>query len=256
MTMAVGPAASGVARFTLRFPETGNAVSAAVLRGILEALTHAEADPGVRAFVIDSEGKNFSSGIDLSLTCLDAVADADRTLKMFADTLLRLVRSRVPVIAFVEGKASGGGLGLVAACDIVIASESAEFALPEVILGMVPAVVAPVLLRRVTPGRLAALALSSRTVPAREARELGIVDEIGGREALRRQLLRIGRSSPEAIAETKRMIDSQEGGLLDRRLADACLLQSARIEREDIREGIRMFAEGFSPSWFRHIGES
>ena len=247
----------GVARITLAEPTGRNPLDAAVLTAIAAGLKQAEADAAIRAVVIDSKGEHFCSGLDLSIAALDGIDVGIDSLRLFADILLHLRRSPLPVIACVDGRASGGGVGLAAACDIVLADAGASFVLPEVVLGMIPAVIAPILLRRITPGRLTSLSLSSRTISAIEAKEIGIVDEVAegtSRVALERQLVRIGRSSPDAIATAKRMIDDAEGGDLEHRLDTACMLQAARLQRPDVCEGVRTFAEGLSPPWFSRIG--
>jgi enoyl-CoA hydratase/carnithine racemase len=249
---------AGVARLTLIAAAQQNPLNASTLTALASAVQHAEDDTSIRAIVIDAEGEHFCSGMDLSAG-LDSELDAGmESLRLFADTLLRIRRTRLPVIACIEGKAAGGGVGLAAACDIVLASTTASFILPEVIVGMVPALITPFLLRRVTAGRLGHLALSSRTLPALEARELGIVDEVADdvRAALGRQLSRIGRSAPEAIAESKRCIDRMDGRNLEQQMEAACTIQFERLQRADVREGVQQFADGFSPRWFSRIGGS
>ncbi|HEV2149583.1 MAG TPA: enoyl-CoA hydratase-related protein, partial [Longimicrobiaceae bacterium] len=147
-----------------------------------------------------------------------------------------------------------GGVGLAAACDLVIAAPEARFSLPEVVLGVIPAVVTPFLLRRLPPGRAGALSLGSRTLGAAEAHALGLVDEVaadGVEAALERQLGRVFRSSPAALAAQKRHLDALSGGAALEAQAAAAVDRLLEVLADpEALEGARAFADGFAPAWF------
>ncbi len=252
-------AAAGVARITLAESSGENPLNTPSLVALSGALLKAEASASIRAVVISAKGEHFCRGMDLSAALLGELDGGMDSLRLFVDTLLLIRRSRLPVIACIEGKVTGGGLGLTAACDLVLAAPEASFMLPEVILGMIPALITPFLLRRVTPGRIGYMTMSSRALSALEAREIGLVDEVmadGARASLARQLARIGRSAPDAITESKRSLDQLADRDLERQIEAALELQLARLQRPKVQEGVRLFMEGFSPPWFQRIGDA
>nr|AIR74915.1 enoyl-CoA hydratase/isomerase-like protein [Chondromyces crocatus] len=248
-----------VTRVTLTHPSTGNALDCAALEQLVGALRAAVSDAACRALVVSSVGPRFCSGADV-FTQADDAPEREASMRAFVECMTLLCASSMPTIACVEGDALGGGVGLAAACDIVLASEEVTFTLSEVIFGMIPALITPFLLRRLTLGRLRYMMVSSRAIPAREAREAGLVDEVvpgGEMEAtLARQLGRIGRSSPPAIATGKAYLDGFGPGGLEARTSAAMALQQEWLKRPEVMEGIQMFADGFSPPWFEKLGRA
>lgn len=242
-----------VRRVVLSDPERDNCLGSALLAELGEALRLADADPGCRLIVLAADGNTFCSGLDLQEAFSQPEPPMD-LFRAFADCLLRIARTRKPVLSVVQGRAAGGGLGLAAAADIVIATEGAEMSLPEVIAGMIPALVAPVLLRRVPAGRIRAMALGARPIGGAEALAIGLVDEVVSTEelgpALRRQVGRLTRSSPDAIARTKSYLDWLGDHPLETSLDRALAELSSWLRQPHIREGARAFADGFSPPWF------
>ena len=237
-----------IAHVTLDNPAKRNALTAATLAQLRKCLDRARADDTCRALVLAANGEDFCAGMDL-----DAVADADAASAMAQDfwaCLQHIHQSRYPVVAAVDGKAMGGGLGLAAACDLVIASPQASFSTPEAVIGMVPALIAPFLQRRLSPARLRYLALSTRSLTAAEAHIYGIVDEVAEpslERALARQLKRLRRSSPQALARIKEYTD-QLAPPLQKELALETL--SDWIERPETRSALVDFSQGLTPPWF------
>jgi len=173
---------------------------------------------------------------------------------VFSELLTSLGRCRLPVIACAGGKVMGGGVGLVAACDIVIAAREAIFMLPEVIAGMIPALVAPTLLRRIGAARVRFMAVSSQGISATLAQTFGLVDEVADgslEEARDRHLDRLFRSSPEAIEETKRYLDELSHCGVDLQTEFARGHLRSWLGREGVREAIQEFGQGFAPRWFQ-----
>ncbi|UQA57017.1 enoyl-CoA hydratase/isomerase family protein [Polyangium aurulentum] len=244
---------AGVARVILSAPESGNALTTPMLEGLARALALAESDPTCRVIVLSAEGNHFCQGLDLAAAFASGGRPDGHFLRLSVDCLLKIRSARVPVIARVEGDVSGGGVGLVAACDVVIAAPAATFMLPEVVVGMIPAVIAPFLLRRLTPARLRYMALSSRGVRGAEARELGLVDEVVEDEtdrAVDRQIQRFFRSSPRALSECKRYFDALTPGDLEAQATAAIDRLSTWLGDPEVVAGARAFSEGEVPPWF------
>jgi methylglutaconyl-CoA hydratase/polyketide biosynthesis enoyl-CoA hydratase PksH len=245
---------AGVAYVTLSSAAAGNMLTVSMLEGMKAAIGQATCDASCRAVAISAEGPYFCKGLDLAA----AFADGGRLDRSFMDLALECLSqirsSSLPVIACVEGDVTGGGVGLVAACDIVIAAKEASFMLSEVVVGMIPALIAPFLLRRLSPARLGYMAMSSRGICGSEAKEYGLVDELAeeGVEAARhRQLKRILRSSPGALAESKRYFEQLTGRDRAWQMDAAAEQLTAWLSRPDVVEGVRAFAEGDAPPWFQ-----
>jgi methylglutaconyl-CoA hydratase/polyketide biosynthesis enoyl-CoA hydratase PksH len=231
---------AGVAEIELATRACGNSITPEAAARFDASIMRANEDPDCRVVVITSEGPKFCTGMDLS-----RVSHGGRE---FASGLLRICESSKPFIANLEGDAIAGGLGIVAACDIVIARPDVRVALTEAIVGMVPFVISPFLLRRMTPGALASLALSTRHLSAEEALHRGLVDEIGDNPAaLNRQLDRLHRCSPQALERIKR------AGAADLRIQVEVALKEleAWLEQPELRSELSEFANGFAPSWFK-----
>lgn len=234
-----------VARITLCATENDNALSTAHVTALAAALDVASARAEVRVLVLDSRADSFCRGLDLG-----EGASAEG-LEAFAASLRLILTSKKPVVAVVAGPALGGGLGLAAACDLVVANETASFGLPEVIFGMIPAMVAPVLARRIGVGRAAALALGSRTLDAREALLLGLVDIVAAdaEKGLTQVLGRLLRSSPSALGATKSWFRELSGDAAADVARGRDLLGDWLLT-PDPKAGARAFRDGESPPWF------
>jgi methylglutaconyl-CoA hydratase/polyketide biosynthesis enoyl-CoA hydratase PksH len=153
----------------------------------------------------------------------------------------------------------GGGAGLTAACDLVLCSREATFSLPEVMVGMIPALIAPFLLRRMSLARVRYLALSSRRIGAEEAREYGLVDQVateGMQKALEAQLQRLFCSAPAALSQVKEYFDRLDGSDFHQQRQAAADELDQWLGRPRVLEGVRTFAQGFSPQWFEKYREN
>jgi methylglutaconyl-CoA hydratase len=173
----------GVMTLTLNRPERHNCFDDALITGLLASLKRLEGDAKVRAVVLASTGRSFSAGADLEWMRRMAdqsfetnLADASR-LAALMHTLDRLPK---PTLALVQGPAYGGGVGLVACCDVAIASERASFALSEVTLGLTPATISPYVINAIG-GRWARRYFQSAEVfTAARAKDIGMVHEVVG----------------------------------------------------------------------------
>ncbi|HET8640605.1 MAG TPA: enoyl-CoA hydratase/isomerase family protein [Pseudonocardiaceae bacterium] len=243
----------GVCFVTLVAAANGNAINFDMVDGLEQALDAVEADPGCRAMVVSAEGPTFCRGLDLEAFFVHGSLPERAQLRRLPACLARVRGARVPVVALVDGEATGGGVGLVAACDLVLATANARFMLSEPIVGLVPATIVPFLLLRVGPGRLRSLTLGTRGIPAAEAHIYGLVDELvedRGEQALRAQLQRVLRCAPHALAEAKRHYDRLTAAGLEQQVETGLDHLTGWLARDEVAEGVRLFGDGFAPPWF------
>ncbi|NEO84958.1 MAG: enoyl-CoA hydratase/isomerase family protein [Spirulina sp. SIO3F2] len=243
---------SGVAEVVLAAPETGNSFTPELVEQLRGAIAQANANADCRVIVLSAEGDDFCRGLDLAALVGDGDSFNEPLLDQIIDCLTAIYRSPKPVIACVDGSVTGGGLGLVAACDIVLATSNAVFMLSEVIVGMIPAMIAPFLLRRLSPAQLQYLTLSSCSIDATEAKDLGLVDNHCEdlAKALKAQLKRLFRSSPRAIAQSKMYFEQLSPNTLNDQLTIAKQTLVSWLQNSENLHGIQQFSEGLSPTWF------
>jgi methylglutaconyl-CoA hydratase len=241
----------------LNRPEVRNAFNDALITEISSAFAAVESSSETRVVVVTSRGPAFCAGADLNwmrsmanFSHADNHADALKVARMFA----AVHACSRPVIARVQGDAFGGGVGLAAACDIVVAAEGATFALSEVKLGIVAATISPHLVRAMGARQAARYMLTGEKFTALQARALGLVHEVTLMEGLDREVERLAyhllAASPAALAATKRLLaDVVEAPMDDVLLAaTAKCIADARVSPEG-REGITAFLEKRAPSW-------
>ncbi|CAL9302732.1 enoyl-CoA hydratase family protein [Streptomyces sp. R02] len=242
MTLIGRSRTRGVETLSLDAPERRNALSAALVADLAAALTDAGKDTGVRAVVLTHTGNTFSAGADLR------DPPAPETL---VDLLRQIVELPKPVLARITGHVRAGGLGLLAACDIAVASRAATFAFTEVRIGVAPAVISLPLLPRTDPRALARYYLTGERFDADEAVRTGLLTAAGDDvdEVLAPVLDGLRRSAPEALAETKRLLTARVLETFDRD-ADALTALSARLfASAPAREGMTAFLERRDPEW-------
>jgi methylglutaconyl-CoA hydratase len=239
--------ARGVATLTLDSPANRNALSRALRGQLRQALADALADDDVRVIVLDHTGRVFCSGMDLSEAAGGGAQE--QGVREFPELLDSIWRSPKPVVAVVRGPARAGGVGLLAACDVVVAAESATFAFSEVRLGIVPAVISAVVLPRMVPHVAHRLMLTGNVFDAATAATGGLVDlvvpdaDVDGE--VRAQLVELTAGAPTALAETTRLL--RAGSELH---FDELLELSARFfASEEGQEGIASFREKRPARW-------
>jgi len=239
--------ARGVATLTLDSPANRNALSRAMRAQLRTAMTGALADDAVRVVVLDHTGRVFCSGMDLGEAAGGGAED--QGVREFPELLSALWSAPKPVVAVVRGPARAGGVGLLAACDVVVAAESATFAFSEVRLGLVPAVISAVVLPRMVPHVAHRLMLTGNVFDAGAAAAGGLVDlvvpdaDVDGE--VRTQLVELTAGAPTALAETKRLL--RAGTELH---FDELLELSARFfAGEEGQEGIASFREKRPARW-------
>ena len=242
--------ADGIAVVTINRPEARNAVNGEVARGIARATDELDARGDVRVLVLTGAGGNFCAGMDLKgFLAGDVPTVAGRG---FAGITERPPAK--PVIAAVEGYALAGGFELVLACDLVVASETAKFGLPEVTRGLVAGAGGLLRLPRRIPYHLAMeIALTGEHLPAAQLRAAGLVNRlVQAGQALAGAgdlAARVARGAPLALAASKRvMMESADAGS-----ADAFARQGEIIgpvfSSADAMEGAVAFAEKRAPAW-------
>jgi len=243
-----------VATLTLTRAEKHNAFDDTLIAGLTRALADLGADDGIRAVVLAAEGKSFSAGADLGwmrrmadYSDEENLADA-RALAALMQTLDELPK---PTIARVQGAAFGGGVGLVACCDIAIAAAGAVFGLSEVRLGLIPAVISPYVVAAMGARAARRYFLTAEAFDAAEALRLGLVHRVVAADALdaavAEAMARLGDGGPAAQREAKALI---------RRVAPAPDVVEETAEwiarlraGAEGREGVAAFLEKRAPNW-------
>jgi enoyl-CoA hydratase len=247
--------AGGVATVTLNRPEARNALNRTLVRELGGALDGLDGDPEARAIVLRGAGERaFCAGADLKSFFDEAsILEARAGYGGLARILEGIPRMRTPVIAQVHGYALAGGCGLAVACDLVVASDDAVFGLPEIKLGLLPAMVMAPILRAATPKRALQMILSGAEVPARDALAIGLVSQVVPRAELDATVGRLARGlaalSPATVALAKEAfytaLELDHGKALPY-LRD---LLTIVARSEDAREGIAAFLEKRPPRW-------
>ncbi len=234
--------ARGVETLTLDSPANRNALSAALVGELADALTDCAKDTDVRAIVLTHTGNTFSAGADLR--------DPPPPEALVA-LLRQIVELPRPVVARVTGHVRAGGLGLLAACDIAAASRAATFAFTEVRIGVAPAVISLPILPRTDPRALARHYLTGETFDATEAARIGLLttaaDDVD--EALTPILDGLRRSSPQGLAETKALLTARVLEAFDRDADDLTALSARLFSSAEAREGMTAFLERRDPPW-------
>ncbi|GGX19065.1 enoyl-CoA hydratase [Streptomyces malachitofuscus] len=232
----------GVDTLTLDAPERRNALSAALVGELAAALTDAGKDTGVRAVVLTHTGNTFSAGADLR---------DPPPPEALVGLLRQIVELPRPVVARITGHVRAGGLGLLAACDISVASHTATFAFTEVRIGVAPAVISLPLLPRTDPRALARYYLTGERLDTAEAARIGLLtaaDEDVD-DTLAPILDGLRKSAPEALAETKRLLTARVLETFDRDAADLTALSARLFSSAHAREGMTAFLERRDPEW-------
>lgn len=247
----------GVARITLNRPEVRNAMNAAFIRDLTEAVETVGVDESVRAVILTGKGKGFCAGADLAWMRATAdysveenYADSGRLGRM----LHRLNTLPRPVIGLINGHTFGGGLGLVACCDIAVASSAAKFSLSEVRLGLTPATISPYVVRRIGQSHARRYFLTAEVFDAARAEEIGLVHRVSEPEELEAKgqefvdLLLLG--GPKSQAVSKDLIFRVSDREIDGELIDWTSRLIADIRASDEgREGAGAFLEKRRPAW-------
>ncbi|RCS58587.1 enoyl-CoA hydratase/isomerase family protein [Parvibium lacunae] len=245
----------------LNRPEQKNAFNDQMIADLHQAILGMQADQRVRAVVLAAKGDAFCAGADLAW--MRRMADADeetnrQDAQALADMLHAIYICPKPVIARVHGHTFGGGVGLVAACDIAVAQDGLLFALSEAKLGLIPATISPYVINAIGPRMAHRYFLTAERFSASEAHRIQLVHAVTSAEelddAIDSLLNHILLNGPHAVAQAKQLIQMQRGRELDDTLRAETAQHIAQIRRgPEAQEGIRAFLEKRKPSWVPKI---
>jgi len=256
-TLTCGVTPRGIARVEMARPQVFNAFDETMIGEIDEVFDRLGNDPSVRAIVLSGQGKAFSAGADLQWMKRASEATLEWNLadaRRFAGMLYRIESCPKPTIARVQGVALGGGVGLVCACDMAVASEDAKFAVSEARFGILPSVIGPYLTNAVGKRHAKRLALTTSRIGAQEAREIGlvhrVVDAVGLDAAVEGVLAEVVQNGPAALDEIKALFSELEVGPVtpDVRELTAQTISRVRMTAE-AKEGFAAFFDKRSPLW-------
>lgn len=248
---------AGVARVALNRPDVRNAFNAEVIAELRETFDRLSNDSAVRAIVLSGAGKVFCGGADinwmrasLDLTREQNVADAQAMSDMFR----AIDRCSKPVVGKIHGAALGGGAGLAAVCDIVIATEDAVFGFTEVKLGIIPAVISPFVLAKIGASHARALFLTGERFDAKRAAHIGLVHEVvmnadALEDAVQGALAELRSAGPAATAAAKRLVQDVSSATYEASRDLTAQAIAAQRTSEEGQEGLRAFLERRAAGW-------
>ena len=240
----------GIARITLDSPHNRNALSAALMAQLAEALDRAAADDDVRAVELTHTGPAFCAGADLTEARQGGMAAGTQSLMGLLRQILALPK---PVLASVGGHVRAGGMGLVGACDIAVAGPGSTFAFSEVRIGLAPAIISLTTLDLMRPRAASRYYLTGATFDAAQAAEMGLItvattgDDLDG--LLAGLLDQIRETSPQGAAETKRLLSRARRQRLAAESEEMAAWSARLFASEEAQEGIHAFLERRPPSW-------
>ena len=247
----------GVATVTLNRPEVNNAYNGDLIQGLLDAMDALAGAPALRAVVLGSNGRHFQAGADLKW--IDTVRHASpeenvRVSRATADAVQRLNQAPVPTVALVQGGCFGGGTGVVAACDVVVAADNAIFSIAEVRWGLTAAIIIPQLNDAMGVRQVRRYALTGERFGAEEARRIGLVHEVVPLAELEaagaRMVGQLLQNAPQANAQTKAAALEFAWGSFDDAVFGRLVEQHAAKRRSaEAAEGLASFAAKRAARW-------
>ena len=247
--LMISPTLRGAVTVTLNRPAKGNALDHETIALLIAALDRLDADASVRIVVLRGEGKHFCSGADVRADLAGDAGAVNRDDATIDSACYRLNSFSKPTVAIVQGACIGGGLGLVCACDVVLATPDAFFAIPEVRLGFPPAALMPIFLAAFGTRFMRRYLLAGDRFSAEQAEIAGLVHGIHAAEQMEAALGKITAAflgaAPGAIANAKALMLKLSAGNTE----DLHGLHARWIASEEAREGIASFKEKRHPSW-------
>jgi len=251
---------NGIAELILNRPEVHNAFDDQIIESLISQLEHVDTNDNIRVLILRSNGKNFSAGADLAWmkrmaknSHQENLQDAGRLAKLME----RLNNLSKPTIGLVQGAAYGGAVGLAACCDIVIASEDAQFCLSEVKIGLIPAVISPYVVRAIGERQSRRFFLTAEAFSANTAKTFGLVHEVVATadlfdDACARITATLRRNSPQGMRAAKDLIFAVSSKVIDQTVIDdtAKRIADIRVSTEG-QEGLSSFLEKRKPNWIQ-----
>lgn len=241
----------GIATITLDSPHNRNALSTQLRQELMDHLATAIGSDDARAIVLTHTGKVFCAGADLKES--RGASAQSQGVNEVPGIFERIWTSPKPVVARLAGPVRAGGTGLAASCDIVVAAQEVNFALTEVRIGVVPAVISVPLAAKLDPTALHELALTGETFDAHRANRIGLVNSVVPAAELDAEvrrytdMLRLG--APGALAATKELLRRPVTATMNGALAEMSAFSAKVFASEEGQEGVRAFGEKRKPSW-------
>ena len=249
----------GVARLTMNRPDIRNAFNEELIGEICEAMGRLNADANVRVIVLTGAGKAFSAGADLNMmkraSGYSAAENKDDARRL-AHMLSSIYHSAKPTVALVNGPAMGGGLGLIAACDIAIGADTSFFALSEVRVGLIPAVISPFVIQAITVRQARRYFVTGERFDAETAQRIGLLHKIAAPDALNDELESVVADLLQCGPHSQEMAQELIRKVAYRPLGDAVMEETATMiaktrASEEGKEGVTAFLEKRKPNWLK-----
>ena len=246
-----------IATVTLNRPDVRNAFNETTIAELTQAFSALGSEPSIRAIVLAAHGVAFCAGADLNWMKKMADYSHDENLAdagQLATMLQTIYSCPKPVIAKVQGDCYAGGMGLVAACDIVVSVDSAHFCLSEVKLGLIPATISPYVIKAMGENAARRYFLTAERFTASEAQRIGFAHEVVAAELLDGKVAELVKAlvsnSPNAVRQAKTLVREVGGREISATLIASTVNGIAQIRASDEgREGVRSFLEKRKPSW-------
>lgn len=248
----------GVATVTLNRPQVNNAYNGDLIDGLHAAMDGLGGTAGLRIVVLRGNGRHFQAGADLawiSGVATQSPAENERVSRSTAEAIRRLDTCPVPTLALIQGGCFGGGTGIAAACDVVVASQDAIFSISETRWGLMAGIILPQLCQAMGLRQVRRYALTGERFGADEARRLGLVHEVcptGGLDAAGDKIIEaVLMNAPVATTATKlRSLAAARAFVDDGDLRDLIDEHARTRQQEEAREGLASFKEKRKPAWY------
>ncbi len=238
-----------VASITLDRPERRNALDDAMVDGLLTTFRQAQEDDAVRMIVLRASGDTFCAGADLKSGGVQ-LRDAEQP---FVTLLRAMWHCPKPIVGCISGSAYGGGLGLIAACDLTVAATEAQFAFSEVRVGVVPAMISVVVIPKIGIQNAMWLFLTAERFSAERARQMGLVHQVCPRNeldaAVENLLSQLRLAGPQALRHAKELVRRVPHMSMDEAFRYTSVLIGELFSSPEALEGMRAFAEKRKPAW-------
>lgn len=248
----------GAGTIILNRPDYGNALTRSMVQQLIEAIDDLYLEKRVRAIIVTGAGESFSAGADVGEMQVSQDSEAPEEewgsdAADFRDLVVRMMEITKPIIAAVNGPAVSAGAALVAAADIVVASERATIGVPDARHGMVAGLTAPLIAFRIGAGQAARMMLSGAMLDAAEAHRIGLFHELAPDDLVWARAMEVAKQcaagAPEAIQLSKRLVNETLGEELATQLASGAVMAATARTTEAASEGIKALLEGRPPEW-------
>jgi methylglutaconyl-CoA hydratase len=249
---------AGVGRITINRPDKRNSLTRELIEHLDQAVEQMRVRPELRVLVLAASGGVFCAGMDLGEMQARAISENGQQewlvdSRLYSQLLQKIYTMRVPTIARLQGPVLAGGVGMVLACDLILASTNTFFSLPEPMRGITAAIVTPLLVLRLGPGAANHLLLSGERMSAERAWQLGLCYDVVAADQLEERedqlLASILTGSPAALEATKQHLSKIISVSVTDQLEDSIRVSAQARQSVDAREGLAAFLEKRKPNW-------